>query len=262
MHPREWGKRFWLFLGIAGVGSAAALYWVFEPTRHYMRIKPFELPQSWDYGTLLIRRGSPESRDLLFRRLKDSELSRYRDNLLPPAVEAEKEIIKFRVVQHDIVSVEPSEWDNASSLITACWAHTAVGTRQLKMVRYKLEFDGTRVRTAGKSVLQRAVLADENSLTPKGDFLAVLSASGSPRKPIIPFLGGDKIAGTRYHEVFRLSDGVAMGDPVILQGADTANNMIDPCWSPDEDFVIYTDSFWTLWIVPFPPESRKERGKQ
>jgi hypothetical protein len=205
MNRRRNKKCLWLFLGGAGICSAAALWHL--QSEDYVRALPFVPPRSWDHGTLLIRRNSSEGKDLLFRHLDSSELSDYRDSLLSPAAERNKPIVKFRADQHDIMVVESSEWDGADGPTVACWIQPATEGMHLKMRKYKLEYDGASIKTAGKSVLQRAVMADEKLIATKGAYLAVLSASGSPREPLIPFLGGDSVAGTRYHEVFRRDRG-------------------------------------------------------
>lgn len=215
-------------------------------------MKPFEMTEIWNQKNLLVRKSSPGSNDLLFRNLSEKDYYLYRKNLLPAASVGASTIVHYQADPGLLGSVNAKYWDDATTPIVACWSQT-VGFQKLQLAAYRLEMDQNAIPTKGKSVLQMAIL-------PGGHYAAVLSASGSPRKPLLPFIGGDTISGTRYHEVFRLTDAKPIRDPVTLETA-ADSNIILPCWSPDEEYVIYTDSFYKIWVIPFPPEARKERGQ-
>ena len=105
------------------------------------------------------------------------------------------------------------------------------------------------VESAGKTVLEMAT-------SPKGGFVAVLSAPGTYRAPLLP-TGSYSVSGPRIHETFDRRSGQRIGSPIVLQDATDRNLTVKPFWSPDEKFVIYQDSYRHFWVI----EVKKEAGK-
>jgi len=237
---------------LATAGLVLAAYAFISSLDRYEKAIYFPLSSWRGHGALQIRLNGDA---MLFRHLSWEQNEKmnipvYEDIGPIPPYPAKDDLspILSIVPTDNTVNIVPGEvWDNAVSITSNCQSQTYEPSCRLQQASpYKLTFDGQQTKTAGKSVLQIAV-------SPSGKYVAVLSATGSPRKSFLPLIGGDSIGGRRYHQVFRASNGAPIGDPVRLKEANFKDNTIHPCWSPDERYIVYLYSRPDqLWIIPFP----------
>jgi hypothetical protein len=141
-----------------------------------------------------------------------------------------------------VKAVSAGEWKTAGGAIARCstqeWATASVLRRDDKNHRL---FAGEReVPTAGGFPL-----VELNS--PSGKWVAVYSGAGPAVSSIIP-LSPDLILGQRYHEIMSLPDVVRVGKPVRIP-VEHYYDYLQPCWSADDKFVVYTSSGLPILIV-------------
>jgi hypothetical protein len=97
-----------------------------------------------------------------------------------------------------------------------------------------LSYKGQAIRTKGQSVVGFA-------LSPNRTSVAVLSAGGSKRRSIMPFLGGGANArGQHYHELLQAPAFSSNEQSEAQLPFTTARVAWTGCWSADEYFVVYT----------------------
>ncbi len=254
-------KRKWVlwFVGLSVVG--AVVYVATGPHIRHSTAYPIRAPESWfDSCALLIRRDGPF---ILLRTLTRRECQQSSYVSPPSAEQSGLPILRYERGVSNLAIVSGREWDEAMGPVMECSDQERIDESVLTRKDHGLFLNGLLLTTVGRVLAGVAVLRGDSSYPPYlGHHLAVLSTTGSVHKPLIPFLGSGYVTGVRYHEVFRLSDGAPIGDPVLLKGVDSST-LVRPCWAPDEEFVIYYSAYFSkeLWLIPFPPESRVERSR-
>ena len=144
------------------------------------------------------------------------------------------------------------EWEQGDNPICdgthSCWparSGSALGRLVIDPGSHVIRQAGSVIQTAG-----RTVLCAEHS--PRGDLVAVLSAEGAYTK-LLPFAGGVRVTGNRFHELFSDSTGSRVGKPIKLLPTSKGDDRRS-VWSANQRFVIYHDvSFEQVWVVPIAP---------
>ena len=152
-------------------------------------------------------------------------------------------VYRYDAQTRSVSAVTDAAWQKATGQISKCVDQLYVSPRSVlnRNDRDHKLFAGDReVQTAGAIV--------RNNLTsPSGKWAAVVSAAGPAVQSILPF-SGDLIYGQRYHEILSLPEAVRVGRPVRIPVTDK-NDFLEPCWSADEKFVVYTTYFFNLLVV-------------
>jgi len=152
-------------------------------------------------------------------------------------------VYRYDPQKRTVSAVTGAAWQNAGGAISKCrsqmFAGVSSGLRRDDR-EHKLFAGEREVRTAG-------AIARNNLTSPSGKWAAVHSAAGPAVQSILPF-AGDLIYGQRYHEIVSLPDANRVGPPVRIPVTDR-NDFLEPCWSADEKFVVYTTYFFNLLVV-------------
>lgn len=150
-------------------------------------------------------------------------------------------------------AVDVSTWNRATGRIVTFLEQFSSEIIKPFEVDYrdgKLMWRRQPAQTAGRYVIMAiAAPATADGETP--DLVAVLSAEKGPRETIMPF-NPTGPSGQRYHQLFRRSDGQAVGRTVRLPRINGAHPWWNrPCWSPDGRYVVYSDTDLSrVCIVP------------
>ena len=148
-------------------------------------------------------------------------------------------VYRYDPQSRSIRAVTDAEWQNAGGPIARCLDQGHVLRRDDR--EHKLFAGNREIPTAGG-------VAIDDRRSPSGKWVAVHSAAGPVTKSIIPD-GSYVIFGQRYHEILSLPDLVRVGKPVRIPANENRGTM-QPCWSADEKFVVYTDdAFWMVAVV-------------
>ncbi len=135
-------------------------------------------------------------------------------------------------------------WERAAGPVAECDAQAPPDGAVLRVdtTSHKL-FAGTReVPTAGRTAI---VL----TASPSGRLSAALSATGSVRGSLMPFLGVGGASGQYMHQVLSLPEAAPVGEAVRVPRLSSRDNL-SACWSADEQFVVYHEIlFFYLSIV-------------
>ena len=152
-------------------------------------------------------------------------------------------VYRYDPQTRSVSAVTDAAWQKATGQISKCreQQYTAHLSGLMSNEREHKLFAGAReVPTAGGIPLN-----DQTS--PSGKWAAVVSAAGPAVPSILPFTG-DLIYGQRYHEILSLPDAIRVGRAVRVPVNDR-NDFLEPCWSADEKFVVYTTYFFNLLVV-------------
>ncbi|MCK4342099.1 MAG: hypothetical protein KAY37_10300 [Phycisphaerae bacterium] len=193
---------------------------------------------------LLLRSPAEEPGVLLLRPLTTEESLAMDRGLTPatqpgqPATQLGQPVVVGRYAPPaKLKKVGRAEWEAAGGPVCDCEMAGVddpkpftLGHRQ----RDRLQYNNQAVATAGVTVLRVTV-------SPSRRYVAVLSAAGRRRDSLIPFWGGSGASGQHYHEVYLRADGKRLGKPVPLP-LPSGRGWLKHCWSPDECYVVYTDS--------------------
>ena len=162
-------------------------------------------------------------------------------------------VYRYDVHTRSLSAVTNQEWVNASGPISKCSGlgstPPAVGVR-FDGPNFKVIIRDQPVATAGRIALDYLV-------SPTGNWVAILSATG----PVIPTLLYDRgrVLGQRYHEGAPVPGAASTGKPIRIPIISTTGVQL-PCWSADENFVVYTDpNFSSLVVVEtsLPPNQKR-----
>ena len=106
---------------------------------------------------------------------------------------------------------------------------------------------GTReIATTGRTVI---VLTE----SPNHHYAAVLSADGPAPASLLPPLGAGVPTGQRFHQLFSLPDGHAIGNPMRIP-VRRPDAVLAACWAVEENAVVYHDIlFANLSVVEINP---------
>jgi hypothetical protein len=150
-------------------------------------------------------------------------------------------VYRYDPPSRSIRAVTDAEWQNAGGPIAKCLDQGRPAGLRRDDREHKLFAGDREIPTAG------GVAIDEKR-SPSGKWVAVHSAAGPVEKSIIPD-GSYVIFGQRYHEILSLPDFVRDGNPVRIPATENRGTM-QPCWSADEKFVVYSDdAFWMVAVV-------------
>jgi hypothetical protein len=187
---------------------------------------------AWEYrypdeavGQLMLRREAETAGALL---LKRTDL---------------ENVYRYDPITRRLSEVSAAQWQNAGGAIAKCGEQSVAGVisgPRRDDRAHKLFLGERELPTAGRFALN-------NVTSPSGRWVAVVSADGPAVPSILPFMG-DLIYGQRYHEVISLLNAVHVDPPIPIPVTDR-NDFLEPCWSADEQFVVYTTYFFNLLIV-------------
>ena len=137
-------------------------------------------------------------------------------------------VYKYAPDKQTLTAVAGEEWQRALGAVAQC--NEQLPKADLLITQeHKLVSGGKEIPAAGQTVLSIAE-------SPSGRWMAVLSASGKAGTSVIPFAAGGGASGRYYHQPLSLSDMSWIGKPVDVP---TKNDNLIPCWSADEQFVVY-----------------------
>lgn len=134
-------------------------------------------------------------------------------------------------------------WQHARGRVAECGKQLppAAAVLTVEQGADRLLAGGREIATAGRVPIK--VLA-----SPSGRWAAGLSAEG-PRVGSDGPVFGSRVKGQRYHQVLSVPDAAPAGAAVKLPFL-REESPLDPCWSADEQFVVYTDmGFYSLSVV-------------
>ncbi len=166
----------------------------------------------------------------------------------PKAGEDPNAVYRYRPGQKEIAVTDPGAWDRADGPIVDGPAQdTLTGRIPFEIGRdadYRLRFKDSIRPTAGQGV-------EFIGASPKLDVAAVLSSEIAPTHDF-PF-GGGVGSGQRYHQLFRVQDGIAIGEATRVP-VNVENRQISGTWSGDGRYVVYFDILHTrVCVIPGPP---------
>jgi hypothetical protein len=144
-------------------------------------------------------------------------------------------VYRFDTQSETVQLVDDQVWDEATGISNGCTGQQA---RNSPFVLERmggnrmLFFEGRQVAVAGGFA---ASIWDPRE---EGDVVAVISASGGGGIPLISNLSS---SGQHYHQLFSEIDGEPIGDPLRLPFSGAPNPPWG-CWSPDNGFVLYSES--------------------
>ncbi|MGH9460649.1 MAG: hypothetical protein ACRD1X_05500 [Vicinamibacteria bacterium] len=154
-------------------------------------------------------------------------------------------VYRYDRVTQELSLVPNEQWESASGPVVECDSQPVSVTLRVDPLS-KLPFVGERqLDISGKVALDARPSAS-------GRWVAVLSADGPASPPSWLFsMGGGGASGQHYHQVLRAEGYSSTGPPVRLP-FETERGYFRLCWSPEEDYVVYTNSsFLNLVIVRF-----------
>jgi hypothetical protein len=188
------------------------------------------------YGQLMLRREAEGSGALL---IKHSDRSA---------------VYVYDPAKRNLSPAPEGAWKRAAGAIAECGAQLGPEYSVLHIdgETHRLSAGSREVETAGKSVLVLRA-------SPGGRRAAVLSATGDYGKGIIPFLGGSGASGQQLHQTFMLPEAKPVGPTVRVPVRRSRDNLI-PCWSADEQFVVYHHVlYFYLSVVEADPPSTPKK---
>lgn len=195
---------------------------------------------------------------------------RYGEQLLLRREGAGRGALLLKHTQRDVVyrydpekrtlsSLGIEDWQRATGPVAECGKQfsTPQDVPRIDSATQKLRAGVRTVKTAGRTAL-------ETTVSPSGRWVAVLSAAGRVQRPTMPFSGAGGASGRHYHEVLSLPDAAPAGHAVRIPTR-RDYEIFNSCWSADEEFVVYTDTFfYTLSVVetrlPRPDSPRMHPG--
>ena len=137
-------------------------------------------------------------------------------------------VYKYDPVARTLKAVPGAEWESARGAIAECGSQFP-RANLLVTQGHKLTLDGRELPAAGQTVLSVAE-------SPGGGWAAVLSASGKAGTSVVPFSAGGGASGRYYHQLLSLPGASWVGTATAVP---TRNEEMIPCWSADEQFVVY-----------------------
>jgi hypothetical protein len=153
-------------------------------------------------------------------------------------------VYKYDPAGRSLALADEKEWRDAKGEVAECdkQFHPSPFVLEIDPKTHRLSAGGREVRTAGHAVLDMRI-------SPSRKRVAVVSAEGRGSGSVFPTLGGGGGTGRHYHQVFSLPDVKTGGEPVRLPlGGE--HELITPCWSADDRFVVYTDTlFFSLTVA-------------
>jgi hypothetical protein len=153
-------------------------------------------------------------------------------------------VYKYDPAGRSLTLAAEKEWRDAKGEVADCdkQFHPSPFVLDIDAKTHRLSAGGREVQTAGHAVLDMRI-------SPSKKWVAVVSAEGRSSGSVFPTLGGGAGTGQHYHQVFSLPDVKTGGEPVRLPlGGE--HELITPCWSAEERFVVYTDTlFFSLTVV-------------
>lgn len=198
------------------------------------------------HARLLLRSSMPNSADLLLRNLT-SEEAMYVDytaagHKFPVPESVSRGIVRYTPGAEALEELPVSAWDAATGEVCDCLR------QQLSATLAPFTFDPPRfkdrpIQTIGAHFQRAAASA-------LGHYVAIVSASGELHQPLISHLGGARATGPYYQQVFRKTDGTAVGEVVRLPFSEQTD-WTGPCWSNDDKYIVYIDFITadSVWIV-------------
>ncbi len=132
-----------------------------------------------------------------------------------------------------LIAAGPFEWQRASSPIAECDKQSYPSQSVMR-----IDTQSHQLFAGNRAIAATAPTALKLGAAPSGRWVAVLSASGSADKSILPFTGGSGASGQYYHQIMSLPDAIAVGPPLRVPLRREYDSLI-PCWSADEQYVVY-----------------------
>lgn len=144
-------------------------------------------------------------------------------------------VYRYQIGRATLERVSPAEWSDAAGAVSDCDAQQVQPSDPLRIdAKSSLLYHGKQPRpTAGRTALLLVV-------APRRDRAAVLSADGPRSSSPMPAIAQAGASGVHYHQLFSLSDGAALGQPVILP-LSSSETTLGACWSADGRWVVYFD---------------------
>lgn len=223
-HPGAGLVWVWAAAAAAALLLAGALV-SFDATPAGGHAPLLETPAWRRQGALLLRREAPGGALLL--KLDTSEV-----------------VYRYDPARRSLSPAGEAEWRRAAGRVARCAEQLQPPPQVLRVDPRvdRLLAGGREVETAGATALWLRA-------SPGGGWAAVVSADGPKRRSLLPFIGGGGASGQHYGQVFALPGATPRGGAARLQPAG-ARQILTPCWSPDEEFVVYSEMFFfSLYVV-------------
>lgn len=234
-----------LIAALAGACSKAPEYAVIQPFPTPVWAGPFQ-------EDLRIKAEADGSGDLMLMTPNDySQRQLRRFGAIPPnARDVLRPVYRYSRSGNKLVELPPEALTQTPGSL-AVWQDqrllSDLNELTHDLAKHILRFRGSPVPTAGPTVLAASMSLD-------GKYASCLSAEGPFRRGLMAFTD-PVVSGKRFHQVFRMSDAVEVGKPVILSKT-TEKDDIQPSWSPDSRYVVYMDGGCQhLWIIEVPATS-------
>ena len=145
-------------------------------------------------------------------------------------------------------AVTEQAWLRAGGSIAECGKQMppAPQTLQIDPKSHRLIAGTREIATAGRTAI---VLTE----SPSHRYAAVLSADGPAPASLLPPLGAGVPTGQRFHQMFSLPDGRAIGNPIRIP-VRRPDVVLAACWAMEENAVVYHDIlFGHLSVVEVTP---------
>jgi hypothetical protein len=144
-------------------------------------------------------------------------------------------------------TVDIAKWKSATSPIANCEEQLPPSPKRLEIVSND---ERKLVDASGRTIATAGTFTEKLTVSPDNKWVAVLSANGPKSVSLLPFLGGNQPLGQQYHQVISMDDFKWIGTAVPLPVA-VKSDLLEPCWTADEKYVVYTDTFFTdVLVVP------------
>ena len=213
----------------------------------------FDTPDWAEAGSLELRAG-PSGAALLLRHR--TTVQRLREDYPGSQVGADSKppsVYRFDAATGRLALAADADWRAGSADVADCEGQSAAPATPfvLDARERTLRWRDRAVRAAGRNVLLLAA-------APRGDLVAVLSATGSVMDSIMPFLGRGGAGGQHYHQAFRRSDGTEQGDAVPLPMTSREVGLVG-CWSADASSVVYADVLYNHLCIVHPQAAGGDR---
>jgi hypothetical protein len=158
-------------------------------------------------------------------------------------------IYRYDPAARELHTVALAEWRSATSPIANCVEQFSPNPRKLEI---SADAEAKLMDGSGRSIATAGTFTENVTVSPDGKRVAVLSANGPKSVSLLPFLGGPMPLGQRYHQVISMDDFKWVGTAVALP-VQEKSDLLTPCWTADEKYVVYTDAlFYFALVVPVP----------